>query len=111
MEWLFVYLRADSGQQADLRRRENRISLQKKDANKEALIDRLEQVIANRKLKARSESKVRASKIEKHVYDAVSSWTVYHVHDTSETARMRRQCPCRSITSDCSLMPETWRRS
>ena len=26
------------------------------------------------------------------IYNAVSSWTVYHVHDTSETAAMRRPC-------------------
>ncbi|HWB07953.1 MAG TPA: AAA family ATPase [Gemmataceae bacterium] len=30
--------------------------------------------------------------IAEYVYDAVSSWTVYHVHDTSETAMMRRPC-------------------
>ena len=44
------------------------------------------------KLKARAEQGAN-SDIARHVYDAVSHWTVYHVHDTSETARMRRQCP------------------
>jgi len=29
-------------------------------------------------------------KISEHIYDAISSWTVYHVHDTSDTAAMRR---------------------
>lgn len=46
-----------------------------------------------------SESKLKAhadhgfkKAIAEYVYDAVSSWTVYHVHDTSETAKMRRSC-------------------
>jgi len=46
-----------------------------------------------------SESKLRGhtevgynSTIAEHVYDDISSWTVYHVHDTSETAKMRRPC-------------------
>lgn len=45
-----------------------------------------------------SESKLKAhaehgfsSQIAEHVYRAVSSWTVYHFHDTSETAGMRRR--------------------
>lgn len=29
--------------------------------------------------------------IGSHVYDAVSSWTVYHFHDTSSTAQFRRE--------------------
>src|SRR5262249_29128651 len=33
--------------------------------------------------------------ISEHIYDAISSWTVYHVHDTSETAAMRRPCSVR----------------
>lgn len=41
--------------------------------------------------------------IAKHVYEAVSSWTVYHVHDTSETARMRRQSP---VDDDERLQPD-----
>jgi predicted ATPase len=35
--------------------------------------------------------------VEAHVYSAVSSWTVYHVHDTSSTAPMRRPCPARDF--------------
>lgn len=34
-------------------------------------------------------------KVAEYVYDAVSSWTVYHFHDTSETAAMRRRCSVR----------------
>ena len=33
--------------------------------------------------------------IAEHVYNAISSWTVYHFHDTSETAAMRRLCSMR----------------
>lgn len=33
--------------------------------------------------------------VAQHVYDAVSSWTVYHFHDTSNTAAMRRTWPVR----------------
>lgn len=46
-----------------------------------------------------SESKLKAHAqegfnraIAEHVYDTISSWTVYHVHDTSETAKLRRPC-------------------
>jgi predicted ATPase len=46
-----------------------------------------------------SESKLQAhakhgynSAIAQYIYAAVSSWTVYHVHDTSETSKMRRSC-------------------
>lgn len=49
-----------------------------------------------------SESKLkeRASEgwnreVAKHIYNAVSGWTVYHFHDTSETAAMRRSCSVR----------------
>jgi predicted ATPase len=34
---------------------------------------------------------------EAHVFKAVSSWMVYHVHDTSRTAPMRRDCPQRDF--------------
>src|SRR6266487_4214535 len=34
---------------------------------------------------------------EAHVYNAVSSWMVYHVHDTSSTAPMRRDCSVRDF--------------
>ena len=34
---------------------------------------------------------------EAHVYSAVSSWMVYHVHDTSSTAPMRRDCSSRDF--------------
>ncbi len=33
--------------------------------------------------------------ISDYIYKAVSSWTVYHFHDTSETAPMRRTCSIR----------------
>lgn len=35
------------------------------------------------------------NQIAKHIHDAVSGWTVYHFHDTSETAAMRRTCSVR----------------
>jgi len=34
---------------------------------------------------------------EAHVYRAVSSWMVYHVHDTGSTAPMRRDCSVRDF--------------
>jgi predicted ATPase len=34
---------------------------------------------------------------EAHVYDSVSSWMVYHFHDTSRTAPMRRDCSARDF--------------
>lgn len=33
--------------------------------------------------------------IEAHVYDAISSWIVYHFHDTSDRSPMRRECSAR----------------
>jgi predicted ATPase len=33
--------------------------------------------------------------IATHIYDAISNWIVYHVHDTSDTAPMRRSCSVR----------------
>ena len=46
--------------------------------------------------KGHSESKLKEyvgwnSQIAQHVYRAVSSWTVYHFHDTSGTAKIRRR--------------------
>lgn len=35
------------------------------------------------------------SKTASHVYKSISSWTVYHFHDTSETSAMRRSCSTR----------------
>jgi predicted ATPase len=35
--------------------------------------------------------------VEAYVYRAVSSWMVYHVHDTSSTAPMRRDCSARDF--------------
>ncbi len=32
----------------------------------------------------------RSQTISQYIYEAISSWTVYHVHDTSDTAAMRR---------------------
>lgn len=34
---------------------------------------------------------------EAHVYNSVSSWMVYHFHDTSRTAPMRRDCSARDF--------------
>ena len=41
--------------------------------------------------------------VEAYVYEAVSSWTVYHVHDTSRTAPMRRD---RSVRDYRELRPD-----
>lgn len=46
------------------------------------------------KLKEHSESG-RNSTIAQHIYEAVSSWVVYHFHDTSDTAALRRTCSIR----------------
>jgi predicted ATPase len=35
--------------------------------------------------------------VEAHVYKAVSSWIVYHVHDTTSAAAMRRDCSVRDF--------------
>ncbi len=42
------------------------------------------------KLKFEIETNSRNKAISEYIYDAISSWTVYHVHDTSNTAAMRR---------------------
>jgi predicted ATPase len=44
------------------------------------------------KLKEQIEKDTHNKNISEFIYDAMSSWTVYHVHDTSETAAMRRPC-------------------
>jgi predicted ATPase len=44
------------------------------------------------KLKDQIVADNRNKAISEHIYKAISSWTVYHVHDTSETAAMRRSC-------------------
>lgn len=41
--------------------------------------------------------------VEAHVFNSISSWTVYHVHDTSSTASMRRDCSARNFRE---LMPD-----
>ncbi|MCB0739166.1 MAG: AAA family ATPase, partial [Bacteroidetes bacterium] len=41
--------------------------------------------------------------IADHVYSAISSWVVYHFHDTSDTAAMRRQ---ETIRDDERLRPD-----
>jgi predicted ATPase len=41
--------------------------------------------------------------VEAHVFDSVSSWMVYHFHDTSSTARMRRDYPARDFRE---LLPD-----
>jgi predicted ATPase len=43
--------------------------------------------------------------IDGNVFESISSWVVYHVHDTSPTAPMRRECPVtdfRELRSDAS---------
>jgi len=43
-------------------------------------------------LKSRKELELKPMKpVPGHVYEAVSSWTVYHFHDTSMLAPMRRE--------------------
>lgn len=44
------------------------------------------------KLKEQIENETHNKNISEHIYNAIASWTVYHVHDTSETAAMRRPC-------------------
>lgn len=51
------------------------------------------------KLKVHSDDRYKRT-ITEQVYDAIASWTVYHVHDTSETAAMRRLCSVR----DCERL-------
>ncbi len=41
--------------------------------------------------KSENASPDRGHKAPGHIYDALSSWTVYHFHDTSATAPMRRR--------------------
>lgn len=44
-------------------------------------------------------------KIANYIYNSISSWTVYHFHDTSETSAMRRSCSIRDydrLRSDAS---------
>lgn len=43
-------------------------------------------------LKEQIEKDTRNKAICTHIYDSISSWTVYHVHDTSENAALRRTC-------------------
>ena len=44
------------------------------------------------KLKEQVERDTYNKNISEHIYKAVASWTVYHVHDTSDTAALRRPC-------------------
>lgn len=46
-------------------------------------------------LQTQIENRNRNEKISKYIYESISSWTVYHFHDTSETAPMRRVCSVR----------------
>ncbi len=50
------------------------------------------------KLKDRKDSPGRTAKhgVEYHVHNAVSSWTVYHFHDTSDTAAVRGEGSARN---------------
>ncbi len=47
------------------------------------------------KLKEQTEPGNRNSAISGFVYSAMSRWVVYHFHDTSDTAAMRRECTLR----------------
>ena len=56
------------------------------------------------------ESKLKAAvqdgpqeNIAKHIYSDISSWVVYHFHDTSDTAAMRRQ---ETVRDDKRLRPD-----
>lgn len=44
------------------------------------------------KLKFQIDRDTQNKAICEHIYSSISSWTVYHVHDTSITAGMRRAC-------------------
>jgi predicted ATPase len=44
------------------------------------------------KLKEQIEKDTHNKAICTHIYESISSWTVYHVHDTSEKATLRRTC-------------------
>jgi predicted ATPase len=55
------------------------------------------------KLKEQIDKGARYKNICEHIYDAVSSWTVYHVYDTSETAALRRPC---SVGDYARLRPD-----
>jgi predicted ATPase len=62
--------------------------------------DRINAPLATRSLgKGHRESvlkeKLKSNVIIQNIYDSISSWTVYHVHDTSDTAAMRRTCSVR----------------
>ena len=66
--------------------------------------------------KGHSESKLegqlkggRNKAICQHIFDAVSSWTGYHFHDTSESAPMRRTWSCVTMNG-FTRMPATWQR-
>ena len=47
------------------------------------------------KLKEQIDKKTHSKAISEHIYSSVSSWVVYHFHDTSETAALRRTCSIR----------------
>ncbi len=47
------------------------------------------------KLKEQIDKDTHNKAICEHIYEAISSWVVYHFHDTSETAALRRTCSIR----------------
>ncbi len=47
------------------------------------------------KLKTQILENTRNRSISEHIYNAISSWVIYHFHDTSGTAQMRRECSIR----------------
>ena len=55
------------------------------------------------KLKAQVTNDTQNKAISEYIYAAVSSWTVYHFHDTSGTAAMRRTC---SVRDNQRLQPD-----
>jgi predicted ATPase len=55
------------------------------------------------KLKAQIANNTQNKAISEYIYDAVASWTLYHFHDTSGTAAMRRTC---SVRDNQRLRPD-----
>ncbi len=47
------------------------------------------------KLLAQIENNTYSKTISKYIYDSISKWVVYHFHDTSSTAQVRRECSIR----------------
>ena len=46
-------------------------------------------------LKEQIDKDTHNKRISEHIYSSISSWVVYHFHDTSDTAALRRTCSIR----------------